>query len=104
MLPKNRITTHPGEILQKEFLEPLGITQSDLARHIGLMPYVICELVNGKRSVSPRMAVLLSRALGTSAEFWTGLQTDYEMTALFQTPAGKRAQRVPRMTQSASAL
>jgi len=53
MLPKKRITTHPGEILQTEFLDPLGITQSDLARHIGLMPYVICELVNGKRGVSP---------------------------------------------------
>ena len=103
MLPKKRVTTHPGEILQKDFLEPLGITQSDLARHIGLMPYVICELVNGKRGISPRMAVLLSRALGTSAEFWTGLQTDYEMTELLQTEEGKRAQRVTRMTQSTAA-
>ena len=102
MLPKNRITTHPGEILQKEFLDPLGISQSDLARHIGLMPYVICELVNGKRGISPRMALLLSRALGTSEEFWTGLQADYEMTHLLQTREGRRAQSVQRMVQSAA--
>ncbi len=94
MLPKKRITVHPGEVLQEEFLVPLGITQSALARHIGVMPYVVCELTNGRRGISARMAVLLSRALGTTPEFWTGLQADHDMTKLMNTREGKRAQGI----------
>lgn len=95
MLPKKRITTHPGEVLQTEFLEPLGISQSELARHIGVMPYVICEMANGKRGISPRMALMLSRALGTSAEFWMGLQADYDMSKVMQARGGKSVQDIP---------
>jgi addiction module HigA family antidote len=100
MLPKKRVTTHPGEVLQTEFLEPLGISQSELARHIGVMPYVICELVNGKRGMSPRMGAMLSRALGVSSEFWMGLQADYDLSKLMQTPDGTRLQKIPSMIHS----
>lgn len=99
MLPKKRITTHPGEVLQEEFLGPLGITQSDLARHIGVMPYVVCQLANGRRGVSARMAVMLSRALGTTPEFWMGLQSDYDVTKLMHTREGRRAQGIRPMAQ-----
>jgi len=94
MLPKKRITTHPGEILREEFLSPLGISQSALARHVGVNPFVINELVRGRRGVSARTAVMLSRALGTTPEFWMGLQADFEMSTLLQTSEGKRAQRI----------
>ncbi len=94
MLPKKRITTHPGEVLQTEFLEPLGISQSALARHIGVMPYVVCELANGRRGISPRMALMLSRALGTSAEFWMGLQADYDLSKAMQTRDGKSVEKI----------
>jgi addiction module HigA family antidote len=104
MLPKKRVTTHPGEVLQVEFLEPLGISQSELARHIGVMPYVVCELVRGKRGVSPRMAFMLSRALGTSPEFWIGLQTDHDLSKLMQTRAGKRVRDISPMVQPRNVL
>ena len=104
MLPKKRITTHPGEVLQAEFLDPLGISQSDLARHVGVMPYVICELANGRRGVSPRMAVMLSRALGTSTEFWMGLQADYDMTKLLHSRAGKRVKDISLIRQTSTAV
>jgi addiction module HigA family antidote len=104
MLPKKRITTHPGEVLQAEFLEPLGISQSELARHIGVMPYVVCELANGRRGVSPRMAVMLSRAFGVSPEFWMGLQADYDLSTLMQSSAGKRVQGIPPMVQPRKAV
>lgn len=95
MLPTKRVTTHPGEVLQEEFLTPMGITQSALARHFGVPTYTINEIVHAKRAVSPRMAVMLSRALGTSAEFWMGLQTDYDLTNVLRTREGKRAQAIP---------
>jgi addiction module HigA family antidote len=97
MLPKKRISTHPGEILQHEFLEPLGISQSALARHIGVRHFVVCDLVHAKRNVTPRIAVMLSRALGTSAEFWLGLQADYDVTALSKTAEGKRVAAIAPM-------
>ena len=104
MLPKRRVTTHPGEVLQAEFLGPLSISQSELARHIGVMPYVICELVNRKRGVSPRMAFMLSRALGASPEFWMGLQADHDLSKLMQTRDGKHVQDIPPMIQPRKAV
>ena len=94
MIPRKRITTHPGEILQEEFLSPLGISQSALARHIGVHAFVINELVHGKRGVSVRMATMLSKAFGTSPEFWMSLQSAFEMSALLQSPEGDRLQAI----------
>ncbi len=79
MLPEKRIPTHPGEILQEEFLAPLGITQTALARHIGVSTQRINELVRGKRGVTPRTAWLLSQAFDTTPEFWINLQTAYDL-------------------------
>lgn len=100
MLPAKRITTHPGEVLQEEFLTPMGITQSALARHLGLTHHVVCDIVNGKRRVTPRIAIMLSQALGTSADFWMGLQADYDVTALMRTREGKRAQAIPPIART----
>jgi len=80
-LPKNRVSTHPGEFLEYEFLEPLGISQSRLARHIGVNPRVINELCRGKRGVSVKMAQLLEAALGMDAQFWLQAQAAYDLTA-----------------------
>jgi addiction module HigA family antidote len=87
-------------VLQEEFLSPLGLTQSALARHIGVRPFVICGLVHGKRSVTPRLALLLSRALGTTPELWLGLQADHDLTALRRTPEGRRVQSIPRIASA----
>ena len=70
---------HPGEILLEEFLKPLDISQNKLARAMGVPPRRINEIVHGKRAVSADTAIRLARALGTSEQFWMGLQADYDL-------------------------
>ena len=79
MLPKHRSPTHPGEMLEEEFLKPMGITQTALANHLGWSHAKVNELIHGKRGVTPAVALALSDALGTSAELWMGLQSNYEL-------------------------
>ena len=79
MLPKNRVPTHPGEILSEEFLIPMGITQVALAKHLGVSPQRINELVRGKRGITPETAWLLSQALDTTPEFWINLQSAHDL-------------------------
>ena len=79
MLPKNRIPTHPGAILLHEFLEPLGISQVDLAGHIGVSVQRVNEIVRGKRGITSETAWLFSGAFGTTAEFWTNLQGQHDL-------------------------
>ena len=81
MLPENRISSHPGEILKEEFLAPAGITQSALARHIGIPLQRVNEIIRGKRGVTPETAWLLSQALGTTPQFWMNLQDTFELTS-----------------------
>ncbi|MGH2819810.1 MAG: HigA family addiction module antitoxin [Actinomycetota bacterium] len=79
MLPKNRIPTHPGEILLEEFLKPMGVSQVALAEHLDIPVQRINELVRGKRGVTPETAWLLAGALGTTPEFWVNLQTNHDL-------------------------
>ena len=79
MLPKNRVPTHPGEILLEEFLRPLGVSQVALAEHLDIPVQRINELVRGKRGVTPETAWLLAGALGTTPEFWINLQTNHDL-------------------------
>ena len=81
MIPSNRIATHPGVILLKEFLEPLELTQKALATHVGISVQRVNEIVRGKRGVTPETAWLLSEALRTTPEFWLNLQSIYELSA-----------------------
>ena len=81
MLPKNRIPTHPGEILLEEFLKPLGVTQVAFARHIGVPVQRVNELIRGKRGITSETAWLLSQALGTTPQFWVNLQTNHDLAA-----------------------
>lgn len=74
-----RPPTHPGEILKEDFLSPLGITQTDLAKALKTSFRTINEILNEKRNVSPDMALRLSRYFGTSPEVWIGLQADYDL-------------------------
>ena len=79
MIPSHRIPTHPGEMLLEEFLVPMGITQVQLAAHIGVPTQRINELIRGKRGVSPDTAWLLSKAFNTTPEFWLNLQAVYDL-------------------------
>jgi addiction module HigA family antidote len=81
MIPNNRVTTHPGTILLKEYLEPLGLTQKKLADHLDIPIQRINEIVRGKRGVSPDTAWLLSEAFDTSPEFWLNLQAMHDLSS-----------------------
>jgi antitoxin HigA-1 len=79
MIPENRIPTHPGVVLEEEFLAPMGLTQVALAKHLGIPTQRINELIRGKRGVTPDTAWLLAGAFGTTPQFWLNLQTNYDL-------------------------
>lgn len=70
---------HPGEILQEEFLDPLGISESAFARSLNETLKVVNEIVMQQRCVSADLAGKLSRYLNTTPEFWLNLQSTYEL-------------------------
>jgi len=74
MMKRRRQSTSPGEILREEFLAPLGMTQKELADHLGCDVKVINRLVNGRTSVSAEMALKLGATFRTSPEFWLNAQ------------------------------
>ena len=73
-MKRRRAPTTPGEILREEFLAPLGMTQKELADHIGCDIKVINRIVNGRTSVSAEMALKLGATFRTSPEFWLNAQ------------------------------
>jgi addiction module HigA family antidote len=70
---------HPGEILRTEFLDELKLSQYRLAVDIAIPHSRVTAIIKGQRSVTPDTALRLARYFGTSAEFWIGLQKDYDM-------------------------
>ena len=80
MLPQFRIATHPGEILLAKFLEPLRLTQAELARALQIPLNRVNELVRGKRGITPESAPLFAEYFGNSPEFWMNLQTAHDLS------------------------
>ena len=78
-LPRERPPTHPGEMLLHEFLEPLGVSQSALAVRLGVSFPRLNEVIRGRRGVTPDTALRLARVVGMSADFWLGLQQDWDL-------------------------
>lgn len=70
---------HPGEILQEEFLKPLGLSQNRVALAIRVPARRINEIIHGKRRITADMALRLARYLKMSPQFWLGLQMDYDL-------------------------
>jgi addiction module HigA family antidote len=87
---------HPGEVLMEEFLKPMGISQNKLARAISVPPRRINEIVLEKRSVSADTALRLAQYFGTSAKFWMGLQSDYDLD-ITKDKVGQRIQKEVRV-------
>jgi addiction module HigA family antidote len=79
MATKKISPVHPGEILLKEFLEPLEISQYRIAKDISVPPRRINEIVHGKRSITADTALRLSRYFGTSDRFWLNLQMRFDL-------------------------
>ena len=84
MRQRNRKPTTPGEILRHEFLEPSGMTQGELATHIGCDVKTINRLVNEQTRLTPSMALKLAAAFDTTAEFWMNLQAAVDLYELRQ--------------------
>jgi len=78
-LPTQLPPTPPGEMLLEEFLKPLGISQSAFAIRLGVSFPRLNEIVRGKRSVTPDTALRLAQVTGMSADFWLGLQQDWDL-------------------------
>ena len=78
-LPSERPPTHPGEMLLEEFLKPLGVSQSAFAVRLGVSFPRLNEIIRGKRSVTPDTALRLAQVVGMPADFWLGLQLDWDL-------------------------
>jgi addiction module HigA family antidote len=80
VMHRQLLPIHPGEILQEEFLKPLGITQYRLAKDIKVSPRRINEIIHGNRSITADTALRLAQYFNTSAQFWMHLQTHYDLS------------------------
>ncbi|MEE4251227.1 MAG: HigA family addiction module antitoxin [Alcanivoracaceae bacterium] len=80
---------HPGDVLFEEFMQPLGISQNRLARAMCVPPRRINEIVHGERAVTADTALRLAHVLGTSPQFWLGLQADYDLEEARQVDLGE---------------
>ena len=89
-LPRVQPPTHPGEMLLHEFLIPLGVSQSAFAVRLGISFPRLNEIVRGKRAVTPDTALRLGRVLGMSADFWLGLQQDWDLWHAMRTQKAAR--------------
>jgi addiction module HigA family antidote len=99
MTPKKKLApVHPGEILLEEFMQPLGLSQTRMGRDLGVSPRRINEIVHGKRSITADTALRLRRYFGTSAEFWLGLQADYDLDLATDRLADRIAREVKVFT------
>jgi len=79
MTKEKMIPIHPGEILQEDFLIPMGISQYRLSKDISVPPRRINEIVHGKRAVSANTALRLSKYFGTSERFWLNIQAKFDL-------------------------
>lgn len=70
---------HPGRLVRQECLAPLGLTVTQAAQKLGISRIALSELVNGRRGISPEMAIRLSKAFGSKPEVWAGLQMQYDL-------------------------
>ncbi len=91
---------HPGEILQEEFLVPLGVSQYRLAKDTSVPPRRINEIVRGQRAISVDTALRLARYFGTSERFWVNLQAHYDLEKEKDRLGGRLAREVQKLADT----
>ena len=79
MLPTNRAPTHPGEMLLKEFLEPMNISQREFCQHLGWSYARLNEIINGRRGITADSALALGESFNMEPEFWLNLQEKWDL-------------------------
>lgn len=85
---------HPGEILREDVFPALGVTKPALAASLGISRQTLHDLFSLKRSVTPEMAVRLERVIGSSAEMWLTLQSDYDLWHARKNPSVRALKRL----------
>src|SRR4030043_2076163 len=100
MAPKKLDPVHPGEILLKEFIEPIGLNQNRLALALGVPARRINEIVLGKRGITADTALRLARYFKMTPQFWLGLQMDYELDVAEDALEGRLKKVITPMTVS----
>lgn len=99
-LPTHCPPTHPGEMLLEEFLKPLGITQSAFAARLGVSFPRLNEVIHAKRAVTPDTALRLARVTGMSADFWLGLQQDWDLWHALRSDKAKEIARLEPLEEA----
>ncbi len=100
-IPTNRAPVTPGEMLEEEFLKPLGISQSELARRLGISFPRVNEVIKGKRPLTPDTALRLGYLFGTTPDFWLNIQHACD---LYELHHSKKARAVKREVKRLPAL
>ena len=98
MLPTHRPPTHPGEMLLKEFLEPLGVSQVEAAKRMGIPFQRLNSIVRGRRAVSADTALLLGALTGWDAQIWLALQAKWDLWHAMRARGSKPKVRPLRQT------
>ncbi len=94
---KNKLPpVHPGEVLREEFMRPLNLSASAVAKGLGVAPAAVNSLIRGRRGVSAELALRLARYVGTTAEFWIGLQGQYDLDVAHDEAEARIAREVQR--------
>jgi addiction module HigA family antidote len=101
MLPTHRAPVHPGEMLLEEFLKPLGLSQNEFARRLGISFPRLNEIIREKRGVTVDTALRLARVLGTSEGFWLNMQQDWDLWHALRSPAAKQIAKLARIRKTA---
>ena len=102
-LPTHQPPTHPGEMLLEEFLKPMGITQTAFALQLGVSFQRLNEVINAKRSMTPDTALRLARVTGMSADFWLGLQLDWDLWHALRSEEAKEIEQLTPLTAGGGA-
>jgi len=93
---------HPGEILEEEFMRPLGLSANSVARRVDVPVTRISEIVRGKRGITADTALRLARLFGTSSDLWLGLQAEYDLRVARRDLAGAALSRIVPLNRPAS--
>ena len=102
-VPSHREPTHPGQVLLLDFLEPMGVTQRELAIGIGVPYQRVNELVNQRRGVTPSTALRLAKFFGTSVELWLNLQLRWDLYHAQRAEASSLGKIRPRSSSTRAA-
>ena len=85
---------HPGKLIKYDYLEPLGITISELAKTLDITRPMLSSIINGRAAISPLMALKLAKAFDTTPDLWLGLQASYDLYIASQKFDSNRIQRL----------